>query len=197
MIPGSSQILPEVRKRINALVNIICRSVNELHRSGKTLDDPPLDGEDFFVPINGNRPLELGNIKINPKFLEPNGLNYIVASESGAKEDNTIARAIANLRNLPRSISTSVGETTFDDYYRDAIFMISNQAAESERYLDNQITVTNSLDQMRHSIMDVSMDEELSNMLKFKFGYDAAARVLNVIDSMIEHIITRLGTVGR
>lgn len=197
MIPGSNQILPEVRKRINALVNIICRSVNELHRGGKTLDDPPLDGEDFFVPINKNRPLELGNIKINPIFMEPNGLNYIVASESGAKEDNTIARAIANLRNLPRSISTSVGETTFDDYYRDAIFMISNQAAESERYLDNQITVTNSLDQMRHSIMDVSMDEELSNMLKFKFGYDAAARVLNVIDSMIEHIVTRLGIVGR
>ena len=108
-----------------------------------------------------------------------------------------MARAIANLRNLPRAISTAVGETTFDDYYRDAIFMISNQAAESERYLKNQITVADSLNQMRHAIMDVSMDEELSNMMKFKFGYDAAARVLNVIDSMIEHIVTRLGIVGR
>ena len=197
MIPVSSQILPDVRKRVNALINIVCRSVNELHRGGKTLEVPPRDGEDFFVPINPNRALELGNIAINPKFLLPDGLNYIAASESGATEDNITARAIANLRNLPRAISTTVGETTFDDYYRDAVFTISNQAAESDRYLKNQITVADSLDQMRHAIMDVSMDEELSNMMKFKFGYDAAARVLNVIDNMIETIVTRLGLVGR
>ena len=197
MIPASEQILPEVRRRLNALINIICRSVNELHRDGKTLEEPPRDGEDFFVPINPNRPLELGNIAINPKFLEANGLNYIVASESGATEDNIVARAIANLRNVPRAITTATGETTFDDYYRDALYTISNQAAETERYLSNQITVAASLDQMRHSIMDVSMDEELSNMMKFKFGYDAAARVLNVIDNMIETIVTRLGIVGR
>ena len=197
MVPASAQIVPDVRMRLNALINIICRSINELHRSGKTLEVPPQDGEDFFVPINANRPLEMGNIKINPKFLEPEGLNYIVASESGATEDNLIARAIANLRNTPRTISNVTGEMTFDDYYRDAIFHISNQAAESERYLNNQLTVAGSLDQMRHAIMDVSMDEELSNMMKFKFGYDAAARVLNVIDNMIETIVTRLGIVGR
>ncbi|MCL2060495.1 MAG: flagellar hook-associated protein FlgK [Oscillospiraceae bacterium] len=197
MIPTTEQILPEARRRVNALINIICRSVNELHRGGKTLEVPPRDGEDFFVPINPIRPLELGNIAINPKFLEPEGLNYIVASQSGATEDNLIARAIANLRNAPRTISAFVGEMTFDDYYRDAIFVISNQAAESERYLKNQITVASQLDLMRHSIMDVSMDEELSNMMKFKFGYDAAARVLNVIDNMIETVVTRLGHVGR
>ena len=197
MIPATEQILPEVRRRINALINIICRSVNELHRDGKTLEVPPRDGEDFFVPINPSRPLEPGNIQINPKFKEANGLNYIVASQSGATEDNIIARAIANLRNLPGSINTVVGVTTFDDYYRDAIYTISNQAAETERFLQNQLTVAGSLDQMRHSIMDVSMDEELSYMMKFKFGYDAAARVLNVIDNMIETVITRLGLVGR
>ncbi|MDR3120096.1 MAG: flagellar hook-associated protein FlgK [Clostridiales bacterium] len=197
MVPSSMQILPEARRRVNALINIICRSVNELHRNGKTLEAPPKDGEDFFVPINPKYPLELGNIRINPKFLEPSGLNYIVASESGATEDNNIARAIANLRNLSQSIRTVEGRTTFDDYYRDAIYSISNSAAETERFLTNQITVTGSLDQMRHAIMDVAMDEELANMMKFKFGYDAAARVLNVIDNMIETIVTRLGLVGR
>ena len=197
MIPESNQILPDVRRRIGALVNIICRSVNELHRGGKTLEVPPKDGEDFFVPINPKYPLEPGNIKINPKFLEPNGLNFIAASESGATEDNVVARAIANLRNMPRSICTDVGKTTFDDYYRSAIYSISNRAAEALRYLNNQTTATASLNRMRHSIMDVSMDEELTHMMKFKFGYDAAARVLNVIDNMIETIVTRLGHVGR
>jgi flagellar hook-associated protein 1 FlgK len=196
-IPASMQILPDARKRLNALLNIACRSVNELHRSGRTLETPPQDGEDFFVPINDKYPLELGNIQINPKFLEPSGLNYIVASASGAAEDNNVALAIANLRNEPGTIRTVEGRTTFDEYYRDALYMVSTKAAESERYLDSQRTVVSSLDQLRHGIMDVSMDEELSNMMKFKFGYDAASRVLNVIDDMIETIVTRLGIVGR
>ncbi|MDR1439693.1 MAG: flagellar hook-associated protein FlgK, partial [Clostridiales bacterium] len=196
-IPASDQILPDARRRLNALLSVVCRSVNELHRSGKTLETPPQDGEDFFVPINANRPLEMGNIQVNPKFLEPSGLNYIVSSASGSAEDNNIALAIANLRNSPDMIRTVEGEMTFDDYYRDALYVISNKAAESERYLGSQLTVTSSLDQLRLSIMNVSMDEELSNMMKFKFGYDAASRVLNVIDDMIETIVLRLGIVGR
>ena len=197
MIPETMQIIPDVRRRINALINIVCRSINEIHRSGKTLESPPEDGEDFFVPINPKYPLEMGNIMINPKFKEPNGLNYIVSSTTGHSEDNNVALAIANLRNLPGAIRTVEGRTTFDDYYKDAQFVISNKASETERYLRNQVTVTNSLDQMRLAIMGVSMDEELSYMMKFKYGYDSAARVLNVIDSMIETIVTRLGLVGR
>jgi len=197
MIPESMQIIPDVRKRLNALINIICRAINEVHRSGKTLESPPQDGEDFFVPINSKYPLQMGNIMINPKINEPNGLNYIVSSTSGFTEDNNVALAIANLRNLSGAIRTVEGRTTFDSYYKDALFVITQKAAETDRYLDNQVTVSHSLDQMRLAIMNVSMDEELSYMMKFKFGYDAAARVLNVIDSMIEHIVTRLGLVGR
>ena len=197
MVSGSMQIIPDARKQLNALVNIICRSINEIHRSGKTLETPPQDGEDFFVPINDKYPMALGNIQINPKFNESEGLNYIVSSTTGDTEDNRVALEIANLRNLAASINTIEGKTTFDDYYRAVIYNISTQAAESERYLNSQITVTNSLDQMRHAYMDVSMDEELSSMMKFKFGYDAAARVLNVIDDMISTIVTRMGLVGR
>jgi flagellar hook-associated protein 1 FlgK len=196
-IPASEQIVPDVRKRLNALINVLCRAVNELHREGMDLETPPQDGLDFFVPITEGRPLEMGNIQINPKILAADGLNYICASESGATEDNVIALAIANLRNLPASITDISGETTYDDYYRSALLEITNRAQEADRYLANQETVTAAVDELRHSIMDVSMDEELSNMMKFKFGYDAAARVLNVIDSMIETIISRLGLVGR
>ena len=197
VVAASLQIAPDVRKRLNALINIVCRAVNELHRSGMTLESPPLDGEDFFVPINAKYPLEMGNIQINPKILAADGLNYIVASASGAPEDNNVALAIANLRNLPGALSNAEGRVTIDDYYRDAIFSISNSAAESQRYLSNQVAAAGAIDQLRHSIADVSMDEELAAMMKFRFGYESASRVLSVIDSMIETVVTRLGLVGR
>ncbi|MGI6668041.1 MAG: flagellar basal body rod C-terminal domain-containing protein [Acetivibrionales bacterium] len=41
------------------------------------------------------------------------------------------------------------------------------------------------------------MDEEMTNMMKFKFAYDAASRVLNIIDSMLETVVNRLGLAGR
>jgi flagellar hook-associated protein 1 FlgK len=41
------------------------------------------------------------------------------------------------------------------------------------------------------------MDEELSNMMKYKFAYDASSKVLNVIDSMIDKIVNSMGVVGR
>jgi flagellar hook-associated protein 1 FlgK len=41
------------------------------------------------------------------------------------------------------------------------------------------------------------MDEEMTNMMKYKYAYDASARTLNVIDSMMEQVVNRLGIVGR
>jgi flagellar hook-associated protein 1 FlgK len=37
----------------------------------------------------------------------------------------------------------------------------------------------------------------MTNMMKYKFAYDASSRALNVIDQMMETIIGRMGLVGR
>jgi flagellar hook-associated protein 1 len=41
------------------------------------------------------------------------------------------------------------------------------------------------------------MDEEMTNMMKYKFAYDAASRALTVIDQMMETIVNRMGITGR
>jgi flagellar hook-associated protein 1 FlgK len=43
----------------------------------------------------------------------------------------------------------------------------------------------------------VSLDEEMSNLLKYQHAYNASARVVNVLDSMIDTIVNRMGVVGR
>jgi flagellar hook-associated protein 1 FlgK len=47
------------------------------------------------------------------------------------------------------------------------------------------------------SISNVSMDEEMTNMMKYQFAYGASARVITVLDEMFESIVNRLGLVGR
>jgi flagellar hook-associated protein 1 len=49
----------------------------------------------------------------------------------------------------------------------------------------------------RQSAMGVSLDEEMSDLLKYKFAYNASSKTLNAIDEMLEIIINRMGRVGR
>jgi flagellar hook-associated protein 1 FlgK len=84
-----------------------------------------------------------------------------------------------------------------DDFYRFIIGGVGNGGWEANGAVEGQTTLVNSADNFRQSIMNVSMDEEMSNMMKFQFAYNAAARVLNVFDDMFDSIINRLGIVGR
>jgi flagellar hook-associated protein 1 FlgK len=74
---------------------------------------------------------------------------------------------------------------------------MGNKAAEASSVTASQTVLVESAENSRTAISGVSMDEELSNMMKFKFAYDAAARALNVIDSMLDKIINGTGVVGR
>ena len=47
------------------------------------------------------------------------------------------------------------------------------------------------------AIMDVSIDEEMSNLIRFEHSYNASARMVNVMDEMLDIIVNKIGIVGR
>ena len=135
----------------------------------------------------------MGNIKLNDTLLD---LNNIVASANGDSGDNTISLQIANLRQLAL-IQDDKGLLTFDSYYQSIILGVGNGGSEAIRISENQNMLVVSAESQRQSIMGVSLDEEMSNMLKYQFGYSASARVMNVLDEMIDTIVNRMGITGR
>ena len=50
---------------------------------------------------------------------------------------------------------------------------------------------------MRESVAGVSLDEEMSNLIKFQHAFEAAARMISVIDQMLDTLINRTGMAGR
>lgn len=192
-IPSSLNIVSDMRARLNALVNTLTREVNYLHKSGMTMGNTPVAGADFFTTINSGRPLEMGNIRLNPNLSD---LNNIAASTTGDNGDNSNALNIANLRNVP-SIQDFSGVLSSDEYYQSIILIMGNKGSEAMNINDSQDKLVKSADASRLAITGVSMDEEMTHMMKFKFAYDAASRALNVIDSMMDTIISRMGLVGR
>jgi flagellar hook-associated protein 1 FlgK len=54
-----------------------------------------------------------------------------------------------------------------------------------------------SADRARRSAHEVSIDEELVNLMAFQRMYEAAARVITTVDEALDVLINRTGIVGR
>ena len=85
--------------------------------------------------------------------------------------------------------------TGADAAYRQAIVQlgVDTQTATSRDQI--QQTATQSLDNARTQQSGVSIDEEMTNLVEFQHGYDAAARLMTTIDSMLDTLINHTGLV--
>ena len=159
--------------------------------SGYTLNGNP--GGAFFEPIDDTMPMEMGNIKLSDSLKD---LNNIVASATDANGDNEIANKIAKLRN--ESLMTSYSQVlSVDSYYQQIILKVGNTGNEARQYTESQQALVNAAENERQAIMGVSLDEEMSNMIKFKYAYNAATKTIGVINEMLDTIINRTGIAGR
>ena len=183
----SSNIVSNVRREFNSLLSVMMRTVNYLVKQGTTLNG--LAGEDFFVSSNPDRPLEMGNIKLNGNLAD---INNIVAGRTDANGDNTIALKVANLRN-EMLMTGRTKSLSLDSYYQNIILKIGNTGHDAESIMNNQRSLVQQADGIRQSIMGVSLDEEMGNMIKFKYAYNAASKNIKVVDEMIDTLVNRMG----
>ncbi len=88
-------------------------------------------------------------------------------------------------------------KATFDDFFRATVAQLGVAAMEAERMVENQTLLVDQLINKREAISGVSLDEEMTNLIRYQHAYTASARVINAMDEMIELIVNRLGIIGR
>jgi flagellar hook-associated protein 1 FlgK len=103
----------------------------------------------------------------------------------GAAGDNSVALAIAALRG-----------GTVDQGYAGLIRSIGADVSNAQNASTTSKSVLDSLTSRRQSVAGVSMDEEMTNMIRFQRGYQAAARALTTMDEMLNTLINSTGRVG-
>ena len=113
--------------------------------------------------------------------------------QNNAAGDNAVN--MANM--LKKTISPLLGNTTLYSYYSAAIGALGVQSQNAENATVNQTTLVGQVTNWRESVAGVNMDEEMSNMIRFQKGYNAAARVLTTMDEMLDKLINGTGVVGR
>ncbi|MCR4441613.1 MAG: flagellar hook-associated protein FlgK [Peptococcaceae bacterium] len=190
-----------IKNDLSQLAARIAEEVNALHSAGSGLNNTTgtEPGLDFFVKKDENIPFSASNIMVNPQLIDDP--NKVAASQSSpvVSGDGSNALAIAQLKSKLTMNPAGPGEytTTFDDFYRSTVAALGIEAGEAERMLDNQNLLINQLSNKREAISGVFLDEEMVNMIKYQHAYEAAARIINAMDEMLDTIVNRLGLVGR
>ncbi len=130
---------------------------------------------------------------VNTTGTKVNDSYTLTIKQSGASGDNAVN--MANM--LKKTASLLLGNTTLDSYYSANMGALGVQSQTATKMNTNQTTLVGQITNWRQSISGVNMDEEMSNMIRFQKGYNAAARVLTTMDEMYDKLINGTGVVGR
>ncbi len=86
---------------------------------------------------------------------------------------------------------------TANDFYAGLVGRIGTASAQAGEMAANQQLVVDQLTARVQEISGVSLDEEATDMVRFQHAYQAAARVITVMDEMLNTLINQTGLVGR
>ena len=78
-------------------------------------------------------------------------------------------------------------------YYKEFVADFANKGKTYAGIAESQNQSVQEIDNQRQTVVGVSTDEELANLIKFQQGYNASSRYFTVVSEMVEHLITRLG----
>jgi flagellar hook-associated protein 1 len=109
----------------------------------------------------------------------------VQASSTATSGGNDVALAISALRG-----------GSADQGYAALVAQVGSDVQTAQDDQTNSQTMVTSIDNQRQSVSGVSLDEEMTNLISFQRGYQASARTLTTMDSMLDTLINHTGLVG-
>jgi len=177
--------LPALLAKLDTLAAAFIASVNAVHITGFGLDNST--NLPFFTGTGA------ADIALNP-VLAAAPEKFAAASALGAAGDGSNALAIADLQ---LAGTMAAGAQTFDEFYGSIVSVLGADAARALGAADSSDLMASHLEGLRQSTSGVNIDEEVTNLAASQHAYNAAARVVTVIDEMLDQLISRTGIVGR
>ncbi len=168
--------IPKYMNQLDSIVNTLFTSVNDAHKSGYTLDDPPQTGINFFDSYSN------GNLKINKLILDDP--NKIAVSGDGTSGNGEIASQISDLQN-----QKLFGGATITDSYASLVSGLGSDKQTADSSSKSYSLVVSQLQTQKSSISGVSVDEEMTNIITYQRSYDASAKLITVADQMLQTLI--------
>jgi flagellar hook-associated protein 1 FlgK len=180
-ITASNGGIQTLRDNLNQIASQLVTSVNALY-------NPTGTGNNFFNPANTTA----ATISVDPSLT---GANVQAGAAGAGSGDNTVALAIANLAN--NSFSQGSGDQfsgTFDNFYNGSVSGFGETLSGVNDQVTNTATIQTMIGNQRSSVSGVNLDEEMSNLLMYQRSYQASSEVFQTVDSLLDTVVTSLGT---
>lgn len=173
--------IPAVQAKLDLLAAGLITNINAIHATGFGLDNTT--GLNFLTGADA------GTMAINA-VVAANPHQIGAASAANAPGDGSIALAIANLQ---QATLMAAGSETFDEFYANTVSVLGADVSRAQGMGESADLMNSHLEGMRQSIAGVNIDEEVTNLNSAQHAYNAAARCITVIDSMLDTLINRMG----
>lgn len=188
-------LIPDMLDKLNKMAKAFANEFNNIHKSGTDLKGE--QGLDFFVRKDTFDPenITAQNISVSEKIQD--NPNLIAASDSkkGEEEPGNGKNALA-LANMKFGTLDVLGNVSVQTYFEGVIGQLGVDGQQATRLTYNAATLQQAVQERRDSVSSVSLDEEMTNMITFQQAYNANARMISVVDEMLDKIINGMGRAG-
>ncbi len=198
-----TQGIPYLISELNKLVKAVVTEFNAVHQTGWTMpytDEAGVyhestNGINFFDP-NG---LTLDTMGLSAEIK--NSVFNVAASGEKVTMDSNLHLETGN-NDMAKALAKLYGAATvpvignFEKFYNTFITGLASEVKFASDMTDQEFALCDGLDSQRVSMMGVSIDEEMSSLVRFQHAYNAAARVLTAMDEDLDVLINRTGRVG-
>ena len=169
--------LAALQTSINTLAGNLITEVNNAHAAGYGLAGT--SGETFFAGANASDIAVNANLIADPAKIQAGAV-------AGAVGDNTVALALAQIadKKLP-----ALGNQTLSESYGQTVANLGQALNGTNTQLTNQDIVEKMLLRQRDSVSGVSLDEEMTDLIKFQRAFEASAKLITTVDEMLDTVI--------
>jgi flagellar hook-associated protein 1 FlgK len=105
----------------------------------------------------------------------------------------SITAAFTNAHAAGFSIASAATQT-LGQFYGNFVSQVGNDTQTANAGVTSQTALSSNIDNVRQSIDGINIDEETQNLIKYQNAYQA--RTMNVLDSLLNTVITTLGVQG-
>lgn len=174
MIQIRDQEIPSIGSSLDQLAAGLATNLNVANAQGTDLYGN--QGGDLFVAPPAGGVGAAAALKVN--ITDP---SLIAASSDGTTGSNgnlAILSAVANQ-------AVADGQTPIG-FYSNIVFQVGSTTSNTSADVDSSSLILQQLQDQRGSVSGVSLDEEAANLIQYQTAYQAAARVVSTVNTLLD-----------
>lgn len=180
-IGGNLDALNEIDTRIadlDSFAKNLADEVNKIH-------NPSGSGAAFFEYDAAAGAVSLN---VNQDIQDDESLVATGSSDASSAGDGSRALEISKLRDKKMD-----NGSTLEGSYSDIVTKVGISTEQASNIVSNQEAVMAQLTNRRESTSGVSIDEEVTNLIKFQRSFEANSRVISTLSEMLDTLINKTG----